>query len=124
MSFYNWDALPLTHDRPGVTHRRIFGDNIQMQHLIVQPGGEPAKLHNHPGTEEFFYIQAGAWAFTLGDEVRNVGPGDVVHVKAGTMHTLRLLSDEPGMVLEVFHPIWDTDLAKDWETSRMEGTTT
>lgn len=113
MSFYNWDALPLSHDRPGVAHRRIFGDNIQMQHLLVQPGGEPAKLHNHPGHEEFFYIQAGEWEFTLEDDVRRVAPGDVVHVKAGAMHTLRLLSDEPGMVLEVFHPIWNAELAKD-----------
>ena len=90
MSFYNWDMLPLSHDRPGVAHRRIFGDNIQMQHLITEPGGTPSKLHNHPDHEEFFYIQAGEWEFTLEDEVRRIGPGDVVHVKAGAMHTLRL----------------------------------
>jgi uncharacterized cupin superfamily protein len=112
MSFYNWDMLPLSHDRPGVAHRRIFGDNIQMQHLIVEPGGEPAKMHNHPNTEEFFYIQAGEWDFTLDGETRRVGPGDVIHVKAGAMHTLKLLSDERGMALEVFYPIWNADLAK------------
>lgn len=115
MSFYNWDLLSLSHDRPGVAHRRIFGDNIQMQHLLVEPGGEPAKLHNHPGCEEFFYIQAGEWEFTLEDDVRHVGPGDVVHVKSGAMHTLRLLSDEPGMALEVFHPIWNPELTVDRE---------
>jgi quercetin dioxygenase-like cupin family protein len=115
MSFYNWDLLPLAHDRPGVAHRRIFGDNIQIQHLIVEPGGEPAKLHNHPDHEEFFYIEAGEWEFTLEDEVRRIGPGDVVHVKPGAMHTLRLLSDERGMALEVFHPIWNPELAKDRE---------
>ena len=113
MSFYNWDMLPLSHDRPGVAHRRIFGDNIQMQHLITEPGGTPSKLHNHPDHEEFFYIQAGEWEFTLEDEVRRLGPGDVVHVKAGAMHTLRLLSEEPGMALEVFYPMWNPELAGD-----------
>lgn len=116
MSFYNWEMLPVTHDRPGVTHRRIFGDNIQMQHLMVEPGGEPAKMHNHPDHEEFFYIQAGEWDFTLDGETRRLAPGDVVHVKAGAMHTLKLLSDEPGMALEVFHPVLNQDLAKDKET--------
>ncbi len=115
MSFYNWDMLPLSHDRPGVAHRRIFGENIQMQHLITEPGGTPSKLHNHPDHEEFFYIQAGEWEFTLEEEVRRVGPGDVVHVKAGAMHTLRLVSDEPGMALEVFHPLWNPERAGDME---------
>lgn len=113
MSFYNWDMLPVTHDRPGVSHRRIFGDNIQIQHLITEPGGTPSKIHNHPDHEEFFYIQAGEWEFTLGDETRRIGPGDVVHVKAGVMHTLKLLGDEAGMALEVFTPLLNAEMAKD-----------
>lgn len=110
MSFYNWDELPLANDRPGVNHRRIFGDEIQMQHLITDPGGTPSKLHNHPDHEEFFYIQEGEWEFTLEDEVRRVGPGDVVHVKKGVNHTLKLLSNERGMALEVFYPILNPKL--------------
>jgi uncharacterized cupin superfamily protein len=78
MSFYNWDMLPLSHDRPGVAHRRIFGDHIQMQHLLVEPGGEPAALHNHPNHEEFSYIQAGEWEFTLEDDVRRIGPANLL----------------------------------------------
>ena len=114
MSFYNWDELPLTPARPGATHRRIFGDNIQMQHLIIEPGGQSGKLHNHPDHEEFFYVQEGEWEFTLEDETRPVGPGDVIHVKKGQMHHMRLLSDEEGgMVLEVFCPIHNPELAKD-----------
>jgi quercetin dioxygenase-like cupin family protein len=113
VSFYNWDMLPVTHDRPDVAHRRIFGDNIQIQHLITEPGGEPAPLHDHPDHEQFFYIQAGEWDFTLEEETRRIGPGDVVHVKAGQQHTLRLLSDEPGMALEVFHPLFNPEMAKD-----------
>ncbi len=113
MGFYNWDMLPLTHERPGVSHRRIFGDTIQMQHLLTEPGGTPSKLHNHPDEEEFFYIQAGDWEFTLEGDTRTLTPGDVVHVPAGAMHTLKLVSDEPGMALEVFSKIHNPEMAKD-----------
>jgi quercetin dioxygenase-like cupin family protein len=113
MSFYNWDMLPLTNERPGITHRRIFGDNIQMQHLITEVGGTPSKIHNHPDKEEFFYIQAGEWDFTLEGETRRLGPGDVVHVAAGAMHTLKLVGYEAGMALEVFSESHNPELAKD-----------
>ncbi len=114
MGFYNWDILPVTHDRPGVSHRRIFGDEIQMQHLITEAGGTPSKMHNHPAKEEFFYIQAGEWDFTLEGDTRRLKPGDVVHVPAGAMHTLQMMSkDEPGMALEVFSKIHNPELAKD-----------
>ncbi len=120
MSFYNWDMLPISPDRPGIVHRRIFGDEIQIQHLISEPGGTTPELHNHPDHEEILYVQAGEWECTLGNEIRKIAPGDVVHVKKGQMHTLELKSNEPGMVLEIFHPILNTELAKDKENFTIE----
>ena len=113
MPFYNWDLLPLSQDRPGAAHRRIFGDGMQMQHLIMEPGGTPTKPHNHPDHEEFFYIQAGEWEFTLEGDTRILRPGDVVHVPKGAMHMLKMTTHEPGMLLEVFCPVYNADLAKD-----------
>ncbi|MBI2131647.1 MAG: cupin domain-containing protein [Candidatus Tectomicrobia bacterium] len=84
-----------------------------MQHLIMEPGGTPTKPHNHPDHEEFFYIQAGEWEFTLEGDTRILRPGDVVHVPKGAMHMLRMTTHEPGMLLEVFCPVYNTDLAKD-----------
>ena len=72
MSFYNWDMLPISPDRPGIVHRRIFGDEIQIQHLISEPGGTPPELHNHPDHEEILYVQAGEWECTLGNEIRKI----------------------------------------------------
>ena len=74
MSFYNWDMLPISPDRPGIVHRRIFGDEIQIQHLISEPGGTPPELHNHPDHEEILYVQAGEWECTLGNEIRKIAP--------------------------------------------------
>jgi mannose-6-phosphate isomerase-like protein (cupin superfamily) len=40
-----------------------------------------------PHTEdEVYVILAGRAAFTAGDETRQVGPGDTIHVPAGTPH--------------------------------------
>ena len=114
MSFYNWDMLPVTNERPGVMHRRIFGDTIQIQHLITEAGGTPTEMHNHPDEEEIFYIQAGEWEFNLDGDIRQLRPGDVVHVKAGVSHMLQMMcKDEPGMALEVFSKVHDPELAKD-----------
>ena len=116
MSFYNWDMLPVTNERPGVTHRRIFGDTMQIPHLITEPGGTPTKMHTHPGEEEIFYIQAGEWEFNLDGDIRQLSPGDVVHVKADVPHMLQMMStDEPGMALEVFSSVHNPELAKDRE---------
>ena len=115
MGFYNWDMLPVTQEGPGLNYRRLFGDHIQLQHLIAEPGGTPPELHQHEGVEEFFYIQAGEWEFVLGKETRKVGPGDVIHVPPGETHTIRLTGYEPGMVLEISHPILHPEMAKDRE---------
>lgn len=90
MPFYKWDKVPAEANRPKVTHRRLFGENIQVQQLIVEPGGEPSKPHSHPGLEQFFVIMEGEWEFTLDDEKRKVGPGDVIHVLPDQIHTARL----------------------------------
>jgi len=113
MPFYKWDKVPAESNRPGVTHVRLFGEKVQVQKLIVQPGGEPAKPHSHPGNEQFFLIMEGEWEFTLDEEKRKVTPGDVIHVLPGQMHSVRLLSDKPAYLIEVYHPIWSQELAEE-----------
>ena len=114
MSFTSWNDVPIEHNRPGVIHQRLFGNNVQVQKLTVEPGGEPVHLHNHPDTEQFFLIQEGEWEMTLGDEKKRVGPGDVVYIPPGVTHSPRLLNeDKPGWLYEIYQPIWSTKVAEE-----------
>lgn len=50
----------------------------------VPPGGGPS-LHRHP-YEEVFLVQEGTATFTAGDDMIEVGGGQVVVVPAGVAH--------------------------------------
>jgi len=115
MTFTCWNDVPAEDNRPGVTHRRLFGKNVQVQRLTVEPGGEPAPLHDHPDIEQFFLIQEGQWEMTTGDEVREVRPGDIVYVAPGTPHRIRLLSERIGYLYEIYQPILSTETAEERE---------
>jgi quercetin dioxygenase-like cupin family protein len=51
------------------------------------PGPGPA-LHEHPTTDEAFYVAAGEGTFQLGDEQIVVPAGGFVFVPRGTAHTV------------------------------------
>src|SRR5215212_1631048 len=50
------------------------------------PGPGPA-LHEHPTTDEAFYVAEGECSFQLGDEKLVVSAGGLVFVPRGTAHT-------------------------------------
>lgn len=104
MRVSRWDALELSGDRPGVWHRRVFGENVQVQHLITEPGGEPAKAHSHPRSEQFYLVEQGRWEVTVEGESREIRPGDIVYIPADAQHTVRLLGPEKGQILEIYSP--------------------
>lgn len=53
----------------------------------IPPGGSTI-AHHHVKTEEIYYILEGAGRMTVGDESRNVGPGDAVAIPPGVPHQL------------------------------------
>jgi quercetin dioxygenase-like cupin family protein len=53
------------------------------------PGGAPGPaLHEHPTTDEAFYVAEGEASFQLGDEEILVPSGGFVFVPRGTAHTV------------------------------------
>jgi mannose-6-phosphate isomerase-like protein (cupin superfamily) len=113
MKVENWEKLRLIEERPGVYHKRTYGDKVQIQYLIFDPGGEVAKLHSHPTSEQFFIVETGEWMITIGSEKRKITQKDIVHVPAGAYHNIELLSDETSRCLEVFCPPLQEDMKAD-----------
>jgi mannose-6-phosphate isomerase-like protein (cupin superfamily) len=57
--------------------------------VTVQPDGFVAAAHVHPYQSERFEIVAGEAEFKLGKETVHAGPGDVVMVEPGMLHSFR-----------------------------------
>ena len=59
----------------------------------VAVGGEVFP-HTHP-THEFYFVMTGVGTMIIGDEQRNVAPGDLVYIPPDQVHSLRTIGDEP-----------------------------
>ena len=60
----------------------------------VPPGGETEE-HYHRASEEIYLFTHGAGRMRLGDEEREVGPGDTVVIAPGVRHKLWSTGAEP-----------------------------
>ena len=59
-------------------------------------------LHIHPNHEEAILIMEGNVEVVLGDEVRTLGPGDVLLAPAGIRHSAINRSAQPARVITIF----------------------
>lgn len=68
--------------------------------LICQEPGEGARKHCHVTHDEWWVVIEGAFEWTLADEtIVRAGPGDIVYLPSGTVHTIVCTSKEPGIRL-------------------------
>jgi oxalate decarboxylase/phosphoglucose isomerase-like protein (cupin superfamily) len=100
---------------------RVGGDEVQIKvgstqtggallaiEVLMSPGGGPPGLHRH-APEEVYRIDRGQFTIHLEDSRGDVqrivaGPGTVVHIPGGRMHTVRNESQEDASAYVVFTP--------------------
>jgi mannose-6-phosphate isomerase-like protein (cupin superfamily) len=70
----------------------------------ILPPGKSVTPHLHRQLEEVYYILSGQGRMTVGDEQRDVGPGDAIYIPRGNRHTLENTGDEPVRLLLVCGP--------------------
>jgi mannose-6-phosphate isomerase-like protein (cupin superfamily) len=68
--------------------------NQSLAEATVQPGGETIE-HLHRTSEEIYFFTHGAGRLRLGDDERDVGPGDTVVIAPGVRHKLWCSGTEP-----------------------------
>jgi mannose-6-phosphate isomerase-like protein (cupin superfamily) len=59
----------------------------------VAVGGEVFP-HTHP-THEFYFVMTGVGTMIIGDEQRDVAPGDLIYIPPDAVHSLRTIGDQP-----------------------------
>lgn len=53
------------------------------------PIGSTTTAHYHPQAEEIYYILAGHGSMRIGEESRDVGPGDAIAIPPGATHQIK-----------------------------------
>jgi quercetin dioxygenase-like cupin family protein len=94
----------------------VLGDRVTIKALADETGGAyslfetetapgagtPPHLQRHE--EESFYVLAGTYAFRLGDETRELGPGGYAFVPRGTVHAFTNTGEAPARMLILVTP--------------------
>jgi len=104
--FYNWDELEAEdHGLPSSLCRikAITGEKLQLIWARFEPGGE-YEMHSHPH-EQFSFMVQGRMLLHVGDEEKEVGPGDIWYAPPNVVHGGKLVGDEPVIFVDVFTPI-------------------
>jgi len=95
-------TYPIVETGTDVT-RQVLADHENMMVVAFRFAAEGAEgaLHDHPHVQST-YVESGRFRFTLGDEEREVGPGDSFVIPSGLRHGCVCL--EPGTLVDCFTP--------------------
>ncbi|HEX4131949.1 MAG TPA: cupin domain-containing protein [Pirellulales bacterium] len=70
-----------------LAHRNSAIRKQSLAEARVAPGTTTTP-HYHPQTEEIYYLVEGTGCMRIGDEVREVGPGDAIAIPPGLVHQI------------------------------------
>jgi len=78
------------------------GEHLQLLWVKFEPdGGYP--IHSHPH-EQISVMLQGRMRLTLGDEVEEIGPGDIWYAPANVPHGGELLGGDPVVFVDIYAP--------------------
>lgn len=94
--------FPIVPTGENVT-RQVLADHAELMVVAFnfEKTGAVGALHDHPHVQSTF-VSSGRFRFTLGDEEREVGPGDSFVIPSGQTHGCVCL--EPGTLIDSFTP--------------------
>ena len=101
MPLIDYDSATPVEMLSGVVRRTLTdGDRLMLIEVIIEEGAV-VPMHSHPH-EQTGYLISGRFLFELGDEKREVGPGDCWLVPSDVPHQVTAL--ERSVALDIFSP--------------------
>lgn len=82
----------------------VTGAGSGMFELVVPPGARVPPAHSHSANEEILYCLEGKLRYTVGDEVRDLEPGDRSFTPRGVVHAFSNPHDQVARALIVLTP--------------------
>ena len=94
-------SFPEVEADPGVM-RQVLSEAPELMVVAFRfREGAEGKLHHHPHVQST-YVESGRFRFILGDETREVGPGDSFVIPSNLVHGCLCL--EAGTLIDGFTP--------------------
>ncbi len=106
-AFASSGDLPLKGVWGGIHARSVAGERLSLAVVELDPGAV-AREHSHPH-EQLGMVLSGRMTFRVGDETRELGPGDTWTIPSNTPHEATAGPDG-AVVIDVFAPV-----REDWE---------
>ena len=101
MAFHRLDDTEERELVPGFHVRLVHGDTMTIAHWRIEAGSAlPAHQHEH---EQISQVVEGRFELTVGDETKEIGPGDTAIIPPSVPHTGRALTD--CRIIDIFHPV-------------------
>jgi quercetin dioxygenase-like cupin family protein len=102
MPFIDRSALSPLDLAPGIRLWAPHGQNLMLSYVELDEGAV-VPVHHHPH-EQAGMVVSGQLRFTIGDETRECGPGDMYLIPSNVPHTVMAVGG-PAVALDVFTPI-------------------
>ncbi len=94
---YYFDVAALTGIEAGPGYAPTFGPVVEGEltqvGVMTIPAGQKSAPHTHPN-EQWIYLMAGRLEAVVDGERREVGPGELIYIPAGTVHSVDVLPGE------------------------------
>jgi mannose-6-phosphate isomerase-like protein (cupin superfamily) len=97
------DVLDAARTNDAFRREVVTGEHEQVVVMTIPPGGEIG-AEVHPTTDLVLVFVDGRAEATIDDEPFEVGPNDLVFVRAGTRHNFTNRGDAPLRLITVYAP--------------------
>ena len=102
MPFVDRASVPPLDLAPGVRLWVSHGANLMLSYVEIADGAV-VQLHQHPH-EQAGMVVSGRLRFTIGNETKECGPGEMYLIPSGVPHSATAVGG-PAVALDVFTPI-------------------
>ena len=116
MPFYKISEMEEIKDLHNPTwHKLVSGEFIKVA-IVTYLEGEAPPPHFHPNEEQFILMLSGKVQMVLGDETREIGEGDLVHVPRNVVHGIRI-SQSPAVFFTCKSPVGSGEISLDYNAA-------
>jgi quercetin dioxygenase-like cupin family protein len=108
---FSWEDIDrYQFDEDGSECQIISGEHMHLIRAVYEPGSI-YPMHSHPH-EQFSLLLTGRILLTVGDETREIGPGDGWYAAGNVPHGGQIIGDETAVFIDVYSPAthWILDI--------------